>query len=144
MADNRGGYQRPTNPAPVSGVGRNSRRTDGRPNIRDLPDAQYGENIDYVGVQQAGVAAASAGPVGESAPLPASFTTPSTNPDVPVTSGAEYGAGPGAGSLGFAPDGNTADAQDLRKYWPVIIKAADSDVPSTRKWARQIIAEWRG
>ena len=29
MADNRGGYQQPTNPAPVSGPGSLSQRTDG-------------------------------------------------------------------------------------------------------------------
>jgi hypothetical protein len=148
MADNRGGYQRPSNPAPVSGVGKNSRRTDGRPNIRDLPDSQYGENIDYVGVQRAGAAAASAGGGGGmgSAPLPAPFTAPSTNPDVPITSGAEYGAGPGVGSLGLTPSGNSEDAAALRKYYPVIVKVADkpSISPATRRWARRVIAEWKG
>jgi hypothetical protein len=41
-----GGYRRPTNPAPVSGPGAHSRRTDGQPMV-DLPDAQYGENAAF-------------------------------------------------------------------------------------------------
>lgn len=44
-----GGPRRPTNPAPVSGPGAMSKRTDGGPaqKLRDLPDAQYGEAATY-------------------------------------------------------------------------------------------------
>lgn len=50
----RGGYQRPSNPAPVSGPGAMSKRTDGGPvqKLRDLPDAQYGEAATFRDLQQ--------------------------------------------------------------------------------------------
>jgi hypothetical protein len=49
-----GGYQQPASPAPVSGPGRMSKRTDGGPaqKLRDLPDAQYGEAATYRDLQQ--------------------------------------------------------------------------------------------
>lgn len=49
MAERRGGYQPPRNPASFSGVGSRSRRTDGRvqpqrvPNIQESTDLQQGE-----------------------------------------------------------------------------------------------------
>lgn len=44
----RGGYQRPSDPAAVSGIGKNSKRTDGKqaiksPNIQDSSDLQVGD-----------------------------------------------------------------------------------------------------
>lgn len=52
MANGRGGYQEPSNPAPVSGPGSLSRRTDGGQKIRDIPNAAYGENKDFRQIQQ--------------------------------------------------------------------------------------------
>lgn len=143
MADNRGGYRRPTNPAPVSGPGQHARRTDGRANIADLPDAQYGENSDYKAVQQAG--AAMAPQQAQAAALPTPLSAGTESPETPVTAGAEYGPGPGPGALGIIT-GDGQDAEMIRKYWPVIIKVADNPdaTPSARAWARQVIAQWRG
>jgi hypothetical protein len=138
-----GGYRRPTNPAPVSGPGAHSRRTDGQPTM-DLPDAQYGENaafreaqagatISNSGVQQAARqgAQASVTPLG----------APSGMPDVPVTNGADLGPGEGAQALGGMPPVKQ-DAQHLAKYLPALIDMAEQDdtPPGMKTWVRNIIA----
>lgn len=116
----KGGYQAPQHPAPVSGVGANSRRTDGGPvqKLYRLPAAQgtappnqYGEDTSYYQEQQtAPLAAAPQAPPPASAPSPQQappagggvnpsavtpIGAPSQRPDEPVTTGAA--AGPGAG-----------------------------------------------
>jgi hypothetical protein len=108
-----GGYRAPANPAPVSGPGALSQRTDGRQPIMDLPDAGYGENAQFR-QDQAGAAlpqsnapsspaisGAGAGPAAPppemNAPQPLSAGT--LNPDQPVTHGADAGDGPGLASL---------------------------------------------
>lgn len=85
-----GGYRRPANPAPVSGPGALSRRTDGGPGqqpIRELPDADYGEAKDFREMQQAAPMAA-----GQLPPVDASgivgLGEPSQFPEMPVTQGA--------------------------------------------------------
>jgi hypothetical protein len=110
----RGGYQKPRNPAPVSGPGALSRRTDGGPAqaLRDLPDAKYGENAEFRSVEsgapmaQAPSPHASGGaptsppeapfshPMGEP---PAPLSGGTINPDEPVTTGIPLG--PGATSV---------------------------------------------
>lgn len=104
----RGGYQAPAHPAPVSGPGAMSRRTDGGPvqKLRDLPDAQYGEAKTFRELQQAAPLEQtpapgmdSAVPAGGAAVPPSSrvvpFDAPSMRPDEPVTTGAALGPGPG-------------------------------------------------
>jgi hypothetical protein len=138
-----GGYRRPTNPAPVSGPGAHSRRTDGQPTM-DLPNAQYGENaafqeaqagakIDNSGVQ----AAAQQGAQMAVTPLGA----PTAMPDVPVTNGADYGPGEGTQALGGMPNVQ-ADAQHLAQYLPALIDMAEQDdtPPGMKTWVRNIIA----
>lgn len=65
MANGRGGYRKPTNPAPVSGPGSLSRRTDGGPAqvVSTAPNQPYGE-----AKQQAAQQAIQ--PMGAAAPLP--------------------------------------------------------------------------
>lgn len=89
----RGGYQKPSNPAVVSGPGALSQRTDGGPGQTpmDLPDAKYGEAKAFAD-QQAGAPLAQAPSMPEVIPLDA----PTTRPDEPVTAGAPLGPGPGA------------------------------------------------
>lgn len=107
----QGGYQKPKNPAPVSGPGKFSRRTDGQavnPDI-DNPDLQYG---DRSMLEEANTAAPVRGAQGASVPrrmtgesmlggsLPPWFTqTPDTNPDQPTTAGLDMGPGPGSEAL---------------------------------------------
>lgn len=108
MAENRGGYRKPTNPAPVSGPGKLSQRTDGGP--ADTRQAQmkvtgmpYGENKELNDVQsQAPLASAKeippATPMQEVKPMPTPIplTEPTQRPMEPLTTGMPFG--PGAGS----------------------------------------------
>ena len=136
-----GGYRKPTNPAPVSGPGQHSRRTDGQPSM-NLPDAKYGENKDFQEIQQGADVATDPGQqAGWSMPPVTGLGEPSTQPDVPVTSGAQYGAGPGPEALGFVPP-DRQDAQWLQRYMPVLVDIADRDdtPPGTKEWVRRVIA----
>lgn len=103
----RGGYQAPAKPAPVSGPGKLSQRTDGQP-MRMLPNAEYGEQKTYQAQQRAAPAANTAMDVtGANAPSPVDtsqvtpLSAPSQFPNEAVTAGAAMGAGPGADALGL-------------------------------------------
>lgn len=105
--DNRGGYQAPAKPAPVSGPGKLSRRTDGQP-MRMLPNAEYGEQKTYQAQQRAAPAAQTAMDPTQAAPPGVDMSritpmsAPSQFPNEAVTAGADMGAGPGAAALGLA------------------------------------------
>ncbi len=144
-----GGYRKPTNPAPVSGPGAHSRRTDGKQPVMDLPNAQYGEAAAFQDIQSAAPLAQTSSPSGASSAgtpmLPGGFTgmgEPSQMPDVPVTAGASAGAGPGQDALGYAIPPDKADATYLKKYLPTFIQIAERDdtPPSMKTWVRNIIA----
>lgn len=108
----RGGYQTPSNPAPVSAPGRLSRRTDGGPaqTTTKMTGLPYGENADYNDMQSSaplratpGAAAlnpSSASPTGGGSSVTPMFSQ-SSRPDEPVTAGAPFG--PGDGPLGVKP-----------------------------------------
>jgi hypothetical protein len=148
MAGEHGGYRRPAKPAPASGPGALSRRTDGAPAKMPLPDAQYGEGADFQEVQSG--ASLGGAPPGSSLPAapgpnPASVVSigaPSAQPDTPVTDGAEFGAGSGVEALGLPENLDRMDAQDLRKYLPVLLKIAErSDTPpGTKYFVRRLLA----
>jgi hypothetical protein len=106
-----GGYRQPAKPAPASGPGKSSRRTDGGPGqpVRSLTDAAYGEQATYRADQQGAPMAAGQAQATD-APMPGAdlsqvvpFGAPSQRPSEPVTSGADAGAGPGMQALGVAP-----------------------------------------
>lgn len=110
MANGHGGYRQPTNPAPVSGPGALSQRTDGGPGAKaaavKLPDAGYGEQKAFQAIQQgAPIAKAGGGATGGNQPTPAPppppLDAPSGRPGEPVTHGADSGAGLGMDSLGL-------------------------------------------
>lgn len=123
MAENRGGYRKPENPAPVSGPGKFSKRTDGGP--ADTKQAQvkitgmgYGENKDLNEIQSQGPLAAAPGmpstPMSmPSIPLtpPTPLTAPTERPNEPVSAGMPFG--PGTGVLPSSPTqmDNTDDKQ---------------------------------
>jgi hypothetical protein len=143
MPDGRGGYRAPANPAPVSGPGAHSRRTDGQP-IRDLPNAEYGEGEHFREIQQGSPLARAQTPSGapEAASRPVvGLGEPSLEPDVPVTSGAALGPGPGIEALGMvSPD--QMDAEEFRRYVPILLDVAqrDSTPRSTRTLIRRLLA----
>ena len=109
----RGGYRKPTNPAPVSGPGSLSQRTDGGPAdtqaakyISGLP---YGEGQAMMDIQ--GSAPMAAAPSIEQSNMPSGlasaaasqpltpFGAPTERPNEPITAGMDFGAGPGSESL---------------------------------------------
>lgn len=126
----RGGYQRPSKPAPVSGPGALSKRTDGAPGqgIKSLPGAAYGENKAFEQIQQ-GAKMAKATPVAKaSMPSVTGLAAPSGRPDEPITSGINSGAGVGSEALGLpaAVRGKLADLQDLAEHLPAFERYANT------------------
>lgn len=142
MANGHGGYREPSNPAPVSGPGAASKRTDGHLKgqpVRDLPDAKYGEGKAFRDAQQA--APMSAGP-DLSSVIP--FGAPTTRPDEPIQSGLPTGDGGGSSMSPQGPGNLSPEQADrLRSYLPVLVLLASQDDvdPSTKKFVRQLRAE---
>ena len=127
MANGHGGYREPANPAPVSGPGALSRRTDGQ----------------MKGPVPGTTAPGGAPPVAPGPDLSnmSPFSAPTQNPDEPIMAGAPGGPGPGPalGPGGLAP----ATAARLRSYLPVFILLAsspDAD-PATKQYVRQLRGE---
>lgn len=147
-----GGYRQPSNPAPVSGPGSLSRRTDGPQGgggqpVRAPSGGKYGERQDLEQLQQA--APLSASPGGDvGAPQPADVSAdvvgldaPSQMPDTPVTDGAELGDGSGMEALGL-PNEPDQDLRRLVAYLPVFEHMADQ--PGSSKAARNLVRQLKG
>ena len=108
MAEQQGGMRRPQNPAPVSGRGRLSQRTDGGPQQvqAEMSGMPYGENQEFEAIQasapmRAAPSASSprarqrkATKAGRQATAPLFSAT--QRPEEPVTSGAPFGPGSNA------------------------------------------------
>lgn len=106
MSDARGGYRRPRHPAPVSGPGKHSKRTDGGPGVtlkqaqRYMQGDEYGESKELNELQAGADLAAAPGT--QDAPRPESdrpanpqLADPTQRPDEPVTAGmGQYAATP--------------------------------------------------
>jgi hypothetical protein len=101
--ENSGGYRQPNNPAPVSGPGALSQRTDGgaidgmtqpQQQYTGLP---YGDN-KAVNDQQAGAPLAGVAPV---ASIPMDLSAPTAFPNEPISHGANWGEGPGLNTAGI-------------------------------------------
>src|SRR5690348_5532140 len=111
----RGGARQPGAPAPVSGPGALSRRTDGGPGqpIRPVTGLPYGQAQQLQSIQQAAPMSSSPGGnqaqpalAAQAAQPPAGpprvpFGAPTQQPNVPVTAGAALGPGPGPEALGI-------------------------------------------
>lgn len=145
-----GGPRKPSKPAPVSGPGALSKRTDGGPQpMRDLPDAGYGEQAQFQeaqgGAPMAGAPPA-AGPPQQGGAPPVEVTpfgAPSARPDEPVTHGADAGAGPGLSSLGLQDPNEQLTQEDLAQlavYLPYLewMASLPNAAPSTRSYVRRI------
>ena len=105
MAEQQGGYRRPSNPAPVSGPGALSQRTDGQ-GAKYMAGGQYGEGQEMMDLQTS--APMSKAPeqqrmrqprsgrqVVEEGMRPTPLFAPTERPDEPITAGAPFGPGPG-------------------------------------------------
>jgi hypothetical protein len=145
-----GGYRQPSSPAPVSGPGALSKRTDGGPSqpIRVPSGGAYGERQNLEQLQQAVPAAASPGGDTAAPAAPVDVTAdliglgePSQRPDEPVTAGAAAGAGPGLEALGL-PNQPGEDLKNLIKYLPVF--EAMANVPGASKAARNLVRQLKG
>jgi hypothetical protein len=148
----KGGYQPPAKPAPSSGPGPLSKRTDGGPAakrqpIRELPNAEYGEAQEFRTNQQAAPMAASAGGGQVSAPPPVDptagvvgFGAPSQMPDQPVTAGADAGLGPDSSALGI-PDPSKADIENLKRVLPALELVASG--PNSSQATRNVVRRLR-
>lgn len=108
MAGPNGGYRKPNNPAPVSGPGQLSQRTDGGPQQVqvDMSGMPYGENAEFNTMQS--MAPMSASPSAKSPRASARqaksagggmsatpLFAPTQRPDEPITAGAPFGPGDG-------------------------------------------------
>lgn len=136
MARQHGGKRVPRQPAPASGPGRMSRRTDGGPQQvnAEMTGMPYGENSDFMDIQSSAPMAAAPSTRmgsgrGRGAGRPAKpkpLFAPSSRPDEPVTAGAPVGPGDGPSRL---PDSKTQARQDakmLSKYLPDLMQIAQA------------------
>lgn len=127
----RGGYRKPGNPAPVSGPGALSRRTDGGPmqGPKVAPGGKYGERKAMQEMQAAApMAATQREPNKVNLPPLTPLTAPTSRPEEPLTAGNPMGPGPGPEALGpvqapklsdvlakivdYDPSGEVADLYD--------------------------------
>jgi len=96
-----GGYQAPKNPAPVSGPGALSKRTDGGPTqpamyISGLP---YGQGQETYDQQTAAPMAGNPELVQQQLPNIVGLNEPTQFPEEPISFGADWGAGPTLSSV---------------------------------------------
>jgi hypothetical protein len=90
-----GGYRAPSNPAPVSGPGALSQRTDGGPTqgAKYISGLQYGQGQETYSNQ---LAAPMAGNPMEPVDMPTELMAPTNRPNEPITAGLDIGEGPGS------------------------------------------------
>lgn len=120
----QGGYRKPENPAPVSGPGSLSQRTDGGP----TQPAKYISGLPY-GEGQATYDQQTAAPMASSAnaqpamqmPEPTPLMAPTAKPEEPITTGINIGPGAGSEVMVDRPNQTYTLAQTLQqliKYDP--------------------------
>ena len=115
----RGGYRKPANPAPVSGPGQLSRRTDGAQPVMEMTGGKYGEAKALREMQSAAPMAQI-----ETAPtIPqiSELFAPTQRPAEPVTAGMPFG--PGVNSVPNAVLPNTSSLRNTLER----ILAIDTD-----------------
>lgn len=143
-----GGYRQPSSPAPVSGPGALSKRTDGGPGqpVRAPSGGAYGERQNLEQLQQAAPLAETPGggvapPMEDVTADLVGFGAPTQMPDEPVTAGAAMGAGPGLEALGL-PNQPDEDMRNLIKYLPVWEHMANQ--PGASKATRNLVRQLKG
>ena len=138
----QGGYRKPGTPAPVSGPGALSRRTDGRVAEGYAYGMNKQINEQAAAAPLAKVAKAVARPmnVAPSQPPITTLTEPTMFPDDPVTSGINMGAGPGSEALMLPSNANNNAEFDksIASYYPVLSYIASR--PNTSAETRRALA----
>jgi len=142
-----GGKRTPGSPAPVSGPGSLSQRTDGGPQqvLSDVSGMPYGENQELEEMQSAAPMSASGqataranrrGGSGRSTQRAAGqmsvtpLMSPTQRPDEPITTGAPFGPGDGPTPYPGMNTINKNDARALGKYLPSMMRMAENpDTP---------------
>jgi hypothetical protein len=120
MAETRGGYRKPANPAPTSGPGSLSQRTDGGPaqGAKYISGLPYGEGRATYDQQTAAPMAAAAPtpptPEVPSGPPMLSLNDPTQRPDEPLTAGLNIGEGPGAEVMRNVPNRSQSLVDTIR------------------------------
>lgn len=126
MAEGQGGYRQPSNPAPVSGPGALSQRTDGQ-GARYMSGGQYGEGQELMELQTSAPMSKaapqprarqprSARQVVEEGMRPTPLFAPTERPDEPITAGAPFG--PGRGPIERPQPSPASFASSLYKILP--------------------------
>jgi hypothetical protein len=147
MANSHGGYRQPSHPAPVSGPGAHSARTDRGVKQYDVTGGSYGSSQDFQQQQSAAPLAPKPGAPG-SVPQGGmdlssiiGLDAPSTQPNIPVTDGAAAGPGAGPAALGQPIDPKSQEAQALARYVQVMIRQSDADgaTPAFKAYVHQLI-----
>jgi hypothetical protein len=113
----QGGYRKPNNPAPVSGPGSLSQRTDGGPTqpatyISGLP---YGQGQETYSNQ---VAAPMAGNPVPQMEMPTPLMAPTARPNEPITTGVDIGAGAGSEVMPKLPNPSYTIQDVIRNLIP--------------------------
>ena len=129
-----GGYQAPRKPAPVSGPGSLSERTDGVPGqaIQDLPNAGYGEQKDFQQIQKSAKMAKA--PMPKITPLDA----PTERPGEPITEGNPMGPGRGPEAYGLTnsiKELSKREIGDIANALP-LLEGAANDPNAPRSFVR--------
>lgn len=137
----RGGYQQPSKPAPVSGPGAMSKRTDRGQPVRNPGGLPYGENQELRTVQQsAPMAQAPSGPAPADIPLAdmsPNLTDPTNYPGRSVFTGMPFGPGAGPEALGQAEPA-AATRSKINTMLPTLLRAAES--PDVSPEFRRLVA----
>lgn len=132
MANGHGGQRTPANPAPVSGPGALSARTDGGATSPPpmVGDGSYGDTADMEQLQAGADMRAGLPGLAD----PASM-------GVPITQGAEAGPGLGMQAAGISTDAEVTDEQlrPLMRSFELLANLPTSN-PETRAWVRQLKA----
>lgn len=136
---NHGGYRKPEHPAPVSGPGALSRRTDGSAHQQPMiaPGNGYGERKDMEQIQTGAPLQGGGG-----APPPSALTpldAPTARPEEPITAGADAGPGPGPEAVGIQNDEQGTMAQ-LAPLVNSLVTMANmpSSTPEFRAFVRKL------
>lgn len=118
----RGGYRQPSNPAPYSGPGALSKRTDGgaiegmQPPATQPPKYMAGLGYGEGGNMEQQSGAPMAGNDIPAMPIPMTpLTAPTMRPEEPITAGINLGAGPGVEAMPVMPNIVNSASNVLRR-----------------------------